>query len=64
MMIQMAARQNPATELKKLSKKRDQLRDKLREHFSQPVSQRDYKAFEIVVDELDQVRKKIQGLKR
>ena len=63
MMMQMMIRQNPSLELKKLSKRRDQLRNKLRDHFCQPVNQRDYKEFEDVVDELDGVRKRIQEFK-
>jgi hypothetical protein len=64
MMMQMMIRQSSPLELKKLTKRRDQLRDKLRNHFCQPVSERNYKEFEVVVDELDKIRKRIQELKR
>lgn len=46
-----------------LVRRRQELRDKLKDHFCLPVSQRNYKDFERVVDELDDVRKKIQELK-
>ncbi|MBI5873331.1 MAG: hypothetical protein HZB36_04220 [Candidatus Omnitrophica bacterium] len=50
-------------ELRKLVKRREQLRGKLKDHFSQPISQRNYKEFETVVDQLDEVRKKIHDIK-
>lgn len=49
--------------MKKLVRRREELRYKLRDHFCLPVSQRNYKDFASVVDELDEVRKKIQKLK-
>lgn len=49
--------------LKKLTKRRDVLRGKLRDHFSRPFNNRDYHDFELIVDELDQVRQKINALK-
>ena len=49
--------------LGKLTKRRDTLRLKLRNHFSQSFDQRDYQDFEKIVDELDFIRQKIQSLK-
>ncbi len=49
--------------LRKLVRKREQLRYKLRDHFCLPVNQRNYKEFESVVDELDELRKKIHLIK-
>ncbi|OIO36640.1 MAG: hypothetical protein AUJ74_01555 [Candidatus Omnitrophica bacterium CG1_02_44_16] len=49
--------------LRKLIKKREELRYKLRDHFCLPVNQRNYKEFESVVDELDELRKKIHLIK-
>lgn len=46
-----------------LVRRRQELRDKLKDHFGLPISQRNYKDFERVVDELDNVRRKIQELK-
>jgi ABC-type phosphate transport system auxiliary subunit len=51
------------SELRKLVKRREQLRGKLKDHFSQPISQRNYMEFESVVDQLDDVRKKIHDIK-
>jgi hypothetical protein len=51
------------TALRKLARKREVLRYKLRDHFCLPVSQRNYKEFESVVDELDELRKKIRLIK-
>lgn len=64
MIMQMMVRQHQLSELKKLAKRRDQLRNKLRDHFCQPVNQRNYKEFEVVVDELEEVRKRMRELKR
>lgn len=50
-------------ELRRLTLKRQQLRRKLKRHFCQPVHERDYGTFERVVDELDEVRRKIVLLK-
>ena len=50
-------------ELRKLIKYREELRNKLRDHFCLPISQRNYKEFEKVVDELGEVRKRIYTLK-
>lgn len=49
-------------ELRKLVKRRDVLRDKLRDHFSLPISQRNYREFELVVDELEELRKRIHSI--
>ena len=62
MMAQLMIIENNRSRLLKLTRKRNKLRIKLREHFSLPVSQRNYKDFEIVVDALDDVRKKIHEL--
>lgn len=51
-------------ELRKLVKRRQQLRFRLQDHFSLPVSERNYHEFESVVDELEDVRKKIGLIKR
>jgi|GEM_PF-1258405 len=50
--------------LKRLQNRRNVLREKLKKHFSLAVSQRDYKEFEKIVDELDELRIKIRSLKR
>ncbi|MDD2866129.1 MAG: hypothetical protein PHO59_02270 [Candidatus Omnitrophica bacterium] len=49
--------------LKKLQNRRNVLRDKLKKHFSLAISERDYKEFEEIVDELDGLRMKIRSLK-
>ncbi|MDD5138315.1 MAG: hypothetical protein PHG72_05790 [Candidatus Omnitrophica bacterium] len=49
--------------LKKLQNRRNVLRDKLKKHFSLAISERDYKEFEEIVDELDSLRMKIRSLK-
>jgi len=49
--------------LRKLLKKREELRYRLRDHFCLPVNQRNYKEFESVVDELDELRKRIHLIK-
>ncbi len=51
------------SELKVLAKRREELRLRLKDHFCLPVSQRNYKEFEMVVDELDEVREKMYILK-
>jgi len=51
------------TALKRLQNRRNVLRDKLKKHFSLAISERDYKEFEEVVDELDGLRMKIRSLK-
>lgn len=47
----------------KLRKRRDELREKLKEHFSLPVVRRDYRSFELIVDELDELRRRLAFLK-
>ena len=59
----MITQTNQKTELRKLEKRREVLRHKLKSHFSLPVSQRNYREFESVVDELDEWRKKVYMLK-
>jgi hypothetical protein len=49
--------------LKRLQNRRNVLRDKLKKHFSLAISERDYKEFEEIVDELDGLRMKIRSLK-
>ncbi len=49
--------------LKRLQGRRNVLREKLKKHFSSAVSERDYKEFEKIVDELDELRMKIRFLK-
>lgn len=49
--------------LKKLQNRRNVLRDKLKKHFSLAISERDYKEFEEIVDELDGLRMRIRSLK-
>lgn len=56
-------RTDKTMELKKLQKRREILRDKLKKHFNLSIPARDYKAFEAVVDELDVLRTKIRSLK-
>lgn len=51
-------------ELKALLSRREEIREGLREHFSLPVVGRDYKHFELLVDELDVLRKKIQQFRK
>ena len=51
-----------ASRLRKLTKRRDELRLKLRDHFTLAINERNYKEFEMVVDELDEVRRKIQQI--
>ena len=59
----MITQTNQKSELKKLEKRREELRHKLKVHFCLPTSQRNYKEFESVVDELDELRKKVYMLK-
>jgi hypothetical protein len=59
----MIMQMNQKSELKKLTRRREELRHKLRDHFSLPISARNYKEFESVVDELDEVRRKVCLLK-
>ncbi|MEK7849385.1 MAG: hypothetical protein AAB213_00980 [Candidatus Omnitrophota bacterium] len=59
----MIAQTDRDAALRKLIKKREELRYKLRDHFCLPVNQRNYKEFESVVDELDELRKNIRLIK-
>jgi hypothetical protein len=49
--------------LRRLQNRRNVLRDKLKKHFSLAISERNYKEFEEIVDELDGLRMKIRSLK-
>lgn len=51
-------------EEQKLRRRRDELREKLKEHFSLPVVHRNYRSFELIVDELDELRQKLARLKQ
>ena len=53
---------NHKSELRSLILRKKQLREKLWEHFSLPISERNYQDFDSVVDELDALRKKISEL--
>ena len=59
----MIAQTDRDAALRKLIKKREELRYKLRDHFCLPVNQRNYKEFESVVDELDELRRNIRLIK-
>ncbi|HAJ57224.1 MAG TPA: hypothetical protein DCL35_05585 [Candidatus Omnitrophica bacterium] len=64
MITQTSIRVDGHQELKKLVRRREQLREKLKDHFCQPVGQRNYDDFESVVDELGEVRRKIHDFKK
>lgn len=64
MIMQTFAAVERSQGLKKLVRRREQLREKLKDHFCRPASQRNYEDFELVIDELDEVRRKIFELKR
>jgi hypothetical protein len=49
--------------MRRLTQRREELRFKLKEHFCTPVTQRNYKEFEVVVDELDDLRRRIRALR-
>lgn len=59
----MIAQTDRDAALRKLVKKREELRYKLRDHFCLPVNQRNYKEFESVVDELEELRMKMRLIK-
>ena len=59
----MIAQTDNHAALVKIIRRREELRYKLRDHFCLPVNQRNYKEFESVVDELEELRKKIQTIK-
>jgi hypothetical protein len=50
-------------EMRRLTQRREELRFKLKEHFCTPVTKRNYKEFEVVVDELDDLRRRIRALR-
>ena len=50
-------------ELKKMMQRREELRIKLRSHFSLCIKERNYKELEAIVKELDELRHKISVLK-
>jgi len=51
------------TEIEKLNKRRQRLVCKLKSHFCLPIKERNYKEFENVVDELEDLRSKIRMLR-
>lgn len=51
------------TEIKKLNERRRMLVCKLKTHFCLPIKERNYKNFENVVDELEDLRSKIRMLR-
>jgi hypothetical protein len=51
------------TEMDRLNKRREVLRRKLQKHFSLPIQERNYGSFEKVVDELDDLRRKIREIR-
>jgi len=60
----MVIQTNKKSQLRRLVKKREILRQELKQHFSQSAEGRNYRKFELVVDELDELRKKMQLLRR
>jgi uncharacterized membrane protein YccC len=50
-------------ETERLEKRREQLRRQLQRHFSLPAVERDYSEFEKVVDELDELRRRLFDIK-
>ncbi|MGE5280389.1 MAG: hypothetical protein ACM3L6_06575 [Deltaproteobacteria bacterium] len=50
-------------ELEQLTKRREQLRSLLQEHFSRTPVERDYAEFDRVVDELEDVRQRLFRIK-
>lgn len=59
-MISQTDRNN---EMKRLNHRREELRYKLKEHFCTSADQRNYKEFEMVVDELDDLRRRIHAFR-
>lgn len=51
------------SERDKLLRRRSGICRKLKQHFSVPVSGRDYRAFDALTEELEEVRKRLEGLK-
>jgi len=60
-MIVMETRKKEA---ERLARRREQLRRRLQKHFTTPVVERDYSEFEKIVDELDDVRRRLSDMKR
>jgi len=60
----MVIMQTRKKEAERLTRRREQLRRQLQRHFSLPVAERDYSEFEKVVDELDDLRKRLSELKQ
>ena len=50
-------------EVEKLTKRREFLRRRLQEHFSTPPVARNYTEFEKIVDELDELRRRLFEIK-
>lgn len=50
-------------EREKLLRRREGLCQKLKKHFSVPVSGRDYREFDVLTGELEEVRKRLEKLK-
>ena len=63
MICQTMLQMNVESKIKRLIRRREQLRLKLKDHFSLPFSERNYQEFERVIDELDEVRSGITKLK-
>ena len=63
MLCQTMLQMNIESKIKRLVRRREQLRLKLKDHFSLPVLERNYREFERVIDELDEVRADILKLK-
>lgn len=61
--VYVITRVNHQVELRNLARRREELRNKLRDHFCLPISKRNYKEFESVVDELDELRRKMLMIK-
>lgn len=52
------------TEMDRLTNRREVLRRKLKKHFSLPVQERNYKSFEKIVDELEELRRRVCEIKK
>jgi len=51
-------------EVERLTRRREKLRRQLQRHFSMPVVERDYAEFEKIVDELDDLRRRLSEIKQ
>ena len=60
----MVIMQTRKREAERLTKRREQLRRRLQKHFSLPVVERDYSEFEKIVDELDDLRRRLSEIKQ